>query len=71
MRDLIQALRIFAKYTDLDWPVQCMNNAMWICVDPKEVSMNDQDRLYDLGFNVSDLQEKFYSFRFGKSFNPN
>ena len=36
MKDLIEALQIFSKYTDTGWPTHCEHDVMYICgVDPE------------------------------------
>lgn len=51
MNDLIEALRIFAKYTSRRFPTQCEHDLLIVCGVPVlEVSEEDKLRLAELGF---------------------
>jgi len=69
MKDLIEALTIFLKYTDIEYPTHCEHGVLTVCVDPALVTAADKDRLEELGFDAgedgSDQECGFYSFRFG------
>ena len=67
MKDLIEALQIFAKYTDTHYPTGCEHDELFVFVDPAEVSDEDKRRLEELGFNPRERGECFYSFRFGSA----
>jgi len=69
MKDLIEALQIFLKYADEEWPTNCSHDELTIMgVDKKDVSDADVDRLEELGFNWSDEDDGyFYSFKFGSA----
>jgi hypothetical protein len=73
MNDLIEALQIFAKYSDTKWPTHCEHDVMYILVSPSLVSSEDKKRLDELGFlSESDDDEDdddavFYSYRFGSA----
>jgi hypothetical protein len=66
MKDLIEALTIFAKYTDARSPTSCEHDTLYVQVDPAIVNDEDKAKLNGLGFHADteDLQN-FYSFRFG------
>lgn len=64
MKDLIEALTIFAKYTDDAHPTSCEHDELMVCVDPKLVSTEDLARLAELSFSPH-AGDYFYSFRFG------
>lgn len=67
MKDLIEALQIFLKYSDLDYPTHCEHEYLFVDVDPNIVSNEDKDKLKKLGF-VVDTQfdgDGFGSHRFG------
>jgi hypothetical protein len=70
MNDLIEALQILAKYARPDRPTHCEHDELTINpeIDPSEVSPEDIERLYALGFFVTDEdgEECFKSFRFGR-----
>jgi hypothetical protein len=63
MKDLIEALTIFAKYTTED-VINCSHDELAVCVDPKTVNIEDKARLKELSFRVN-ADGYFYSFRFG------
>lgn len=52
MKRLIEALTIFAKYQDLEWPTHCEHDVLYIMgITKDEVSEEDQKRLVELGFH--------------------
>lgn len=66
LSDLIEALTIFRKYGNPDYPTHCEHDVLMVCVDPAEVSREDLERLDDLGF-IEGEEEDFISFRFGSA----
>lgn len=70
MKKLIEALTIFAKYKDLEWPTHCEHDVLYIMgVTLDEVSEEDQKRLKELGFLWSDSTDMggWMSFHFGSA----
>ena len=70
MDDLIEALTIFKKYTDTEYPTNCNHDELAIMdVSPSDVSEYEVKRLKELGFFVADEDgdEYFMSFRFGSA----
>ena len=65
MDDLIEALKIFRKYTNKYSPVWCCHDELHVAVNPEDVSEEDKNKLEKYGFYVNDYTEDFYSFRFG------
>lgn len=65
MKDLIEALTIFLKYSDVHSPTNCDHDVLYVCVDPNVVSPEDKIRLGELSFIVDGYEEGFMSFRFG------
>lgn len=66
MKDLIEALTIFAKYTDKRHPTCCEHDVMYVQVNPSIVTAADVERLEALGFHADrDDLENFNSSRFG------
>lgn len=63
MKDLIEALTIFSKYSDTLYPTHCEHDELFVCVNPELVSPEDLKRLEELSFNPQG--DLFYSFRFG------
>lgn len=67
MKDLIEALQIFAKYTDTEYPTHCEHDVLSIMeVDRENVSDEDHKRLDELGFFWS-KEDCYQSFRFGSA----
>lgn len=68
MKDLIEALSIFAKYRNEQWPTHCEHDVLYIMgVTKEEVSEDDRTRLDALGFRWSDSDSCWISFRFGSA----
>lgn len=68
MKDLVEALSIFQKYKDLQWPTHCEHDVLYIMgVTRDEVSGEDQGRLEELGFLWSESDDCWESFRFGSA----
>ncbi len=65
MKDLIEALTIFAKYTDKGRVVNCEHDQMFICIDPALVTEQDTTRLTELSFHKDNSGGYFWSYRFG------
>ena len=64
MKDLIEALQIFSKYSDTKYPTCCVHDVLLICVE-EEISTEDAKRLEELDFFVSEEYDGWASFRFG------
>lgn len=68
MEDLIKALQIFLKYSNLEYPTSCDHDAMYIMgIELDEVSSEDVEELEALGFDWSDESGCFMSFKFGSA----
>ena len=71
MDDLIEALQIFKKYQDKihkKYPTHCEHDVLSIMgVNIEDVSDNDIKRVDELGFEWSDEDDCFISFRFGSA----
>lgn len=68
LTNLIEALEIFKKYGDPEWPTHCSHDLLTICgISPEDVSQADKDRLDELGFFVDEDQESFGSYRYGSA----
>lgn len=66
MKDLIEALTIFAKYGDPHNPTHCEHDTLHVVIDPESVSVEDQKRLAELSFEA-DSYGGFSSYRFGSA----
>lgn len=71
MKDLIEALQIFLKYKDPEWPTHCEHDILCIMgVTFDEVSDEDKKRLDELGFVwLEDAcgEPGWASFKFGSA----
>ncbi len=65
MNELIEALQIFAKYTETKYPTHCEHDVLHVLVDPENVSDEDKNRLEELGFINDEEFECFASYRYG------
>jgi hypothetical protein len=68
MKKLIEALTIFAKYQDREYPTHCGHDALCVVgITRDEVSVEDQAKLTSLGFLWSDSDECWISFKYGSA----
>jgi hypothetical protein len=68
LKDLIEALTIFLKYGDPYSPTHCEHDALYVMIDPEDVSPKDTLRLEELGFYPdSEHGFGFRSYRFRNS----
>jgi len=65
MDDLIEALQIFRKYGNPDYPTHCEHDEMWVDIDNEDVSDADIEKLDNLGFFINESEGGFTSFKFG------
>lgn len=63
MEDLIKALQIFLKYGNDTHPTHCEHDELIVDIDPEDVSKEDIEELYSLGFYP--YNDSFVSYRFG------
>ncbi len=68
MKKLIEALNIFLKYNDLDYPTHCTNDIMMIMgINQYDINIDDIEKLKELGFNWDYEYECYASFRYGSA----
>jgi hypothetical protein len=69
MKDLIEALTIFAKYIPnvVAHPTHCEHDELFVLCDPALVSEDDLARLEQLSFSPRGRDASFRSFRFGSA----
>lgn len=68
MKKLIEALTIFLKYRDEEWPTNCEHDQLYIMgITRDEVSEEDQKRLWELDFIWSESDDCWISFRYGSA----
>ena len=67
--ELIEALKIFAKYATQKYPTHCEHDTLYICggVDADAVSLEDKATLESKGFFFSETDECFISYRYGSA----
>lgn len=66
MKNLIEALQIFLKYGNPNYPTHCEHDELWICgYEDAEILEEDRAKLEELGFfNYGD---GWKSFRYGSA----
>lgn len=67
MNDLIEALKIFRKYGNPEWPTHCEHDVMMVNIDYTIVSDKDKEKLNNLGFIEDGENNKFKSYKFGSA----
>lgn len=67
MNDLIEALNIFRKYKNSDYPTHCEHAILMIADITEEVSDEDKNRLEELGFFWDNEHDCWMSYRFGSA----
>jgi hypothetical protein len=71
MDKLIQALQIFLKYGNPDFPTHCEHDVLTVIIDPALVSPEDLKTLEELGFNAGGPEDSgdvvFHSYRYGSA----
>ena len=66
MKDLIEALQIFLKYGNEEYPTHCEHGALYVYgVNPDAVSAEDKKRLEELSFFFAAERGRFGSPRYG------
>ena len=69
MKELIEALNILLKYGNSYYPTTCGRDVLMICdIDPDKVSQEDVEKLYSLGFFISEEygEPMFKSYKYGR-----
>ena len=67
MKKLIEALQIFAKYQDNEWPTHCEHDILYVVgITDEEVSEEDKTRLDELGFSYCD-EDGWISSKYGSA----
>lgn len=72
MQKLIEALQIFLKYGNPEYPTHCEHDVLIICgISPDDVSEEDKRKLDELGFHVDTSNEYgddcFVSYLYGSA----
>ena len=68
MQGLIDALNIFLKYKNSDFPTHCEHDVMMIMdIERDEVSSTDINTLENLGFWWDEQYDCFASYRYGSA----
>lgn len=65
LKDLIEALKIFLKYGDEEYPTYCEHDVLLVTYDIEGMSEEDINELEDLGFYWDEDREGFISFKYG------
>ncbi len=68
MKNLIEALTIFSKYQNLDYPTHCEHDVLYIMgITEEEVSPEDKAKLEELGFLWEEDDEVWFSYLYGSA----
>ena len=67
MKQLIEALQIFLKYSKAEFPTGCEHDELYVYVDPSLVSDEDKTKLEELGFYPNDYTDSFISTKYGSA----
>lgn len=67
MTQLIEALQIFLKYADEDYPTGCEHDVLYVYVDPDVVTQEDVEKLEELGFSPAQFGGAFESTKYGSA----
>lgn len=67
MDKLIEALQIFLKYDNPEFPTHCEHDVMYVSIEYDLVSEDDKEKLDELGFFPCDETGFFKSYRFGSA----
>lgn len=68
MGKLIEALQIFLRYVNADYPTHCEHDVLLIMgVTKEQVSSEDRVRLEELGFHWMSSYNCWGSFRYGSA----
>jgi len=67
MDDLIEALQIFRKYGNPEFPTHCDHDIMYVVIEYDKVSDEDVERLDELGFDQNEEDMGFKSYKFGSA----
>ncbi len=65
MKDLIEALQIFLKYGDHQYPTHCEHGSFIVYYSNKDIIPEDITRLEELSFNWNEDSNGFISYRYG------
>jgi len=68
MKKLIEALSIFLKYKDIEYPTHCEHDILMVAgYSEDEISKEDKLKLDVLGFNWNSEYDCFTSYRYGSA----
>lgn len=68
LSELIEALQIFLKYGDAEFPTHCEHDQMRMCnVATHLITSEDARRLEKLGFEYDENEGNFRSYAFGSA----
>ena len=68
MKKLIEALQIFLKYKNKEYPTCCDHDILYIMdITKDEVSKKDAKKLNELGFFWNDESDGWASYKYGSA----
>jgi hypothetical protein len=67
MKNFIKALNILLKYENPDYPFHCEHDILYICISPKNISLEDIKKLDDLQIHADYEEDHFFSYHYGSA----
>lgn len=65
IKEFKEALEIFEKYDKGQYPTNCAHDILYFYVNPEDVSEADIIKLEELGFDIHQEYDCFYSYKYG------
>ena len=65
MKELIEAFNIFLNSKNVERPIHCEHDVMYVQYNPEDFSQDNIDRLKILGFTADYEEHCFYSYKYG------
>lgn len=65
MEDLIKALNIFLKHGNVEYPFSCEHDILYVFPQSNDFTEEELKELEELGFDYSEEDGNFYSFKYG------
>ena len=65
IEELLEAIKIFLKYDEGQYPINADHDIIYFYVDPNKVCESDHIRLEELGFDVHQEFDCYYSYKYG------
>ena len=69
MKELVEAFKIFLKYSDESYPINCQHDIMRVYpgTEYEDMNLSDIEKLEELGFDYDEDFGCFYSYKYGSN----